>query len=755
MQIKRLSAVFGRLRSETIQFSDGLNIIEAPNESGKSTWCAFLTAMLYGINSRERDRADYIADKNRYAPWDGTVMAGSMDCRSEGRDITISRDTRRQTAPMAEFRAVYSGTNIAIDGLTGQNCGEALLGVTREVFERSAFIRQSGLAISQDAGLERRVAALISSGEEDTSYTEAYDALKKQLNRRRYNKSGLLPALEAQQAETQAQLNRVQQLRQQETALHAQLQDLIQQQAALSDELEQCDRWEAAQKQRQLSDLTAAAQQAAQRAQAMEDQLQADHVPDTETIGRLRGAIVNLETVRKSVDKARADRDEAMKTLLRAEKAVNDSPFAGQTVEEARKEAAVPPKVSFNAAPALAVFFLMLAAAIGVTAFTLSRYSVYLSGWQTILPWSIFAVIIAAGAVISRQMQKRALKAAQNTALCKRFGTADADEIAALAEAYAKAVETRDAAQADLNAKSGTAEALYSSLTNNEQGILLEVRRFAPSAFDIPTADQVLQNAARQRRALTEARTAAAEAQARQSFAAEQTPSEAPQEMVPQPARSRERAAAEYAQVQSRAAAVQSELDRLSGQLHVMGDSSELQAGLERTQDEISTLQSEYDALRLAMDTLTAANSTLQNRFSPQLSRRTAELFQELSMGRYTGAALDRSFHLTAKPTGDPLQRDIQLLSAGAADQLYLAARLAICQLVLPEEKQVPIILDDALTNFDDERCAAALRLLKQEAAHRQILLFTCHSREAALLAGDPAVTVFHLGNSRSVASEC
>ena len=755
MQIKRLSAVFGRLRSETIQFSDGLNIIEAPNESGKSTWCAFLTAMLYGINSRERDRADYIADKNRYAPWDGTVMAGSMDCRLEGRDITISRDTRRQTAPMAEFRAVYSGTNIAIDGLTGQNCGEALLGVTREVFERSAFIRQSGLAISQDAGLERRVAALISSGEEDTSYTEAYDALKKQLNRRRYNKSGLLPALEAQQAETQAQLNRVQQLRQQETALHAQLQDLIQQQAALSDELEQCDRWEAAQKQRQLSDLTAAAQQAAQRAQAMEDQLQADHVPDTETIGRLRGAIVNLETVRKSVDKARADRDEAMKTLLRAEKAVNDSPFAGQTVEEARKEAAVPPKVSFNAAPALAVFFLMLAAAIGVTAFTLSRYSVYLSGWQTILPWSIFAVIIAAGAVISRQMQKRALKAAQNTALCKRFGTADADEIAALAETYAKAVETRDAAQADLNAKSGTAEALYSSLTNNEQGILLEVRRFAPSAFDIPTADQVLQNAARQRRALTEARTAAAEAQARQSFAAEQTPSEAPQEMVPQPARSRERAAAEYAQVQSRAAAVQSELDRLSGQLHVMGDSSELQAGLERTQDEISTLQSEYDALRLAMDTLTAANSTLQNRFSPQLSRRTAELFQELSMGRYTGAALDRSFHLTAQPTGDPLQRDIQLLSAGAADQLYLAARLAICQLVLPEEKQVPIILDDALTNFDDERCAAALRLLKQEAAHRQILLFTCHSREAALLAGDPAVTVCHLGNSRSVASEC
>ena len=57
MLIQRMSAVFGRLRNETLQLQDGLNIIEAPNETGKSTWCAFLTAMLYGINSRERDKA--------------------------------------------------------------------------------------------------------------------------------------------------------------------------------------------------------------------------------------------------------------------------------------------------------------------------------------------------------------------------------------------------------------------------------------------------------------------------------------------------------------------------------------------------------------------------------------------------------------------------------------------------------------------------------------------------------------------------
>ena len=79
------------------------------------------------------------------------------------------------------------------------------------------------------------------------------------------------------------------------------------------------------------------------------------------------------------------------------------------------------------------------------------------------------------------------------------------------------------------------------------------------------------------------------------------------------------------------------------------------------------------------------------------------------------------------------------------AFDLCCAALTTVCELVLPPEKSIPIILDDALTNFDDERCAAALRWLKQAAAHRQILLFTCHSREADFFARDPEVAVQRL----------
>ena len=745
MLIQRMSAAFGRLRNETLQFQDGLNIIEAPNETGKSTWCAFLTAMLYGINSRERDKAGFIADKNRYAPWDGSSMSGRLECHADGADITLTRTTRRQTAPMADFQAVYTGTASSVEGLTGANCGETLLGVSREVFERSAFIRQSGLAITQDSGLERRVASLISSGEEGTSYTEAYDALKKQLNRRRFNKSGQLPALESELAEVQQQLAAAVQLQQQLTNARERTQALESDVHALSDELAQHVQWEAAQKHRQLAALTADADTAAQRVHSLTQQLEADRVPDMETIGRLRGAIVNLETVRKNVEKARTDRDEAMKALLRAEKAVSDSPFAGQTAEEARQEAAAPPKASVNAAPSLAVFFLMLVVAAGIAMFAFSRYGAHLTGWQQALPWAIFAVIAAAGGFISRQMRKHAVKTAQTAVLMKRFGTTDTNEIAAFADTYATAVEVRDAARADLSAKSATADAYYNTLTTNEQAILLEVRRFAPAAFDIPTADQVLRQAAQRRKALSEAQNAARETQVRLDLLIQQgIPDSGDMELSP-PLRSRETVSDSLAQAQVQLATDRSATDRLAGQLHAMGDPDELRASAESLQAQISQLQEEYDALRLAMDTLTGVNSILQNRFSPQLSRRTAEIFHELTEGRYTAAALDRSFHLTARPAGDPIDRDIQLLSAGAADQLYLSARLAICELVLPPEKSIPIILDDALTNFDDERCAAALRWLKQAAAHRQILLFTCHSREADFFAGDPEVAVQRL----------
>ena len=743
-----MTAAFGRLQGESLELRDGLNILQAPNEAGKSTWCAFLLSILYGINSRERDRAGFIADKNRYAPWSGIPMSGRLDCAAEQGEITLTRSTRRQTSPMGEFRAVYAGTNEPVPGLTGANCGEELLGVSREVYARSAFIRQNGLAISQDAELERRIAALISSGEEDTSFTEARDALKRQLNRRRHNKTGQLPALEAERSDLERRRAESAELSRQLAQARRDAEVLAAREAALLEELDHCDRWEALRRRSALTAAEAEAAAAEQRAEDLRRRIGADRVPENDAIARLRGAIVNLETTRRAVDRARAERDEAMKALLRAEAAVSESPFAGQSPESARKEiqqtaqsSKIPGGVAVRE---LTIFFLFLAAGVGA-AFALLSQSALSSALSWLLPGAVFAAFTAVGGVLSRLYRRHALSAARSTALLKRFGTADQDAIRQLAEAYVKLWEARDAAQANANAKSAAADTLYNSLSSNEQAILLEVRRFAPGAFDIPTADQLLRSCAVRRRELTEAESAAREARARREALSQQVP-EVPEgpEAAP-PARDRETAAAELAETRARLAEARSAADRLDGQLRAAGDPAALEGSIRELTDRIDALEREYSAIALALEALEAANTALQNRFSPELGRRAAEIFARLTGDRYTGVTLDRQFRLSAEPAGDAVFRDAALLSAGALDQLYLAVRLAICDLVLPPEKQAPLVLDDALASFDDARCAAALRYLKETAGERQILLFTCHSREADFFAGDGEVFVQRL----------
>ena len=93
MIIRHMQGTFGTLDGEQLRLDTGLNIIYAPNESGKSTWCAFLRAMLYGVDTSQRARAGFVPDKQKYAPWSGKPMAGELELEQGGKCITIRRWT--------------------------------------------------------------------------------------------------------------------------------------------------------------------------------------------------------------------------------------------------------------------------------------------------------------------------------------------------------------------------------------------------------------------------------------------------------------------------------------------------------------------------------------------------------------------------------------------------------------------------------------------------------------------------------------
>ena len=188
----------------------------------------------------------------------------------------------------------------------------------------------------------------------------------------------------------------------------------------------------------------------------------------------------------------------------------------------------------------------------------------------------------------------------------------------------------------------------------------------------------------------------------------------------------------ELLRLNSSLADVRSQLDQSRGRVAALGDPAELEAKREALTARAEALTKRYDALELALGALENANSELQTRFSPQISALAGRLLGEMTGERYDTILLGSDLRAEAREKGELVTRQLLYLSGGTADQVYLAVRLAICKLALGED--VPIVLDDALVRFDDERMRAALTLLRQEAGTRQIILFSCQKREQAAL---------------------
>ena len=262
MKIISMTATFGKLDAQTLELTEGLNLICAPNEWGKSTWCAFLTAMLYGIDTRERSTRDQIAGKERYLPWSGRPMEGLLRLEWKGRDITIQRRTRGRT-PMGDFAAYETRTGLPVEELQADTCGQTLLGVERSVFVRTGFIRFTDLPVQADDALRRRLNALVTTGDESGGGELLAKKLREYQNRCRYNRTGLIPQAQQTLQDLEQQLQQRQTLQTQISQLQQQIHSAEERLAQLQthrDALAHARSAEATQQLRQAADLAREAQ---------------------------------------------------------------------------------------------------------------------------------------------------------------------------------------------------------------------------------------------------------------------------------------------------------------------------------------------------------------------------------------------------------------------------------------------------------------------------------------------------------------
>lgn len=681
MRIRSLRASFGALDGRELHLSPQLNIIQAPNEAGKSTLAAFLRTMLYGFPARERGT---LAEKNRYAPWSGAPMSGLLELEARGEQIVLRRDTARANAPMARFSATYAGTGEAVPWLSAADCGSALLGVPREVYERSAFIHQSELAVQQDAELERRIAALISTGEESASYSEAAERLKKQLNRRRHNKTGRLPELEGQLAAANSTLTQLHQLAREQQEAAARLSALSDEEAQLREALRLHELADVQERVRAAAEAAEQARLAEEKATLCAQLLEEAHTPTREVIAQAQARLDALEDAAAQLGEAETAQREAQHTL--------DAFDAQATPRRGALFFLLPILLSLSLCCLLCALLMHLHTA-----------ALFAGG---------AAALLSAALLLYHRHSRRMRR-------------------------------ERDARRLALDAALTQARAAADALRNTYALSEASLSALLPDAGK--TAWQPYLRDALSRRGRLEAlERSAQEKRFRCELLSDKLP-DAPREPVERPARSRSALEAALAALETQRREAQRTVDHAAGQLRMLGDPLELRARIDALELERAQLQEEYDAIALAQETLSRANAALQARFSPALGKRAGELFAEMTGGRYDSVLLDRTLAASAAERGSAAAHSAALLSRGTADQLYLAVRLAICELVLPADEPAPLVLDDALVCFDDARCAAALELLLRESRTRQILLLTCQSREARLLAEREGVNVLTL----------
>ncbi len=172
----------------------------------------------------------------------------------------------------------------------------------------------------------------------------------------------------------------------------------------------------------------------------------------------------------------------------------------------------------------------------------------------------------------------------------------------------------------------------------------------------------------------------------------------------------------------------------------LLKDEGEIIGELQRVEEEtvaikekIAYLKHKGKALMLARDVLIEAGHEIKRTFAPDIDRRMSRIITGLTSGRYADLRGDDKLTLkVAVPESGDVKSALEL-SGAAADQMYLALRLTMADLLTCEGESLPLFMDEVFSQFDDSRTTLALKYLYDNYRDKQIVLFTCKRREVEL----------------------
>ena len=191
-------------------------------------------------------------------------------------------------------------------------------------------------------------------------------------------------------------------------------------------------------------------------------------------------------------------------------------------------------------------------------------------------------------------------------------------------------------------------------------------------------------------------------------------------------------------------ASAQAELRGLQGPSAASEKAEEVQATLARLRDDVIR----YARLRVASTLLARRIDDYRRKNQAPLLLRAGALFREMTLHSFERLEADveddRPILVGVRPNGARVPS--HGMSEGSRDQLFFALRLAAVEASCAAGEPMPFVVDDVLVQFDDNRGAAALRVLADVASRTQVVLFTHHQhvRACAEAVTAPAMVVVH-----------
>ena len=168
--------------------------------------------------------------------------------------------------------------------------------------------------------------------------------------------------------------------------------------------------------------------------------------------------------------------------------------------------------------------------------------------------------------------------------------------------------------------------------------------------------------------------------------------------------------------------ALMQEVDRLKNSINL----DEVDSKIMILTEEGSQLEIRKNQLLVMSELLQFSDEHFRRENQPDILNRVSKFMAKMTRGKYQRVLVSDNFELQFLVNGEIMPISMAF-SKGTLNQLFLAFRLALIEMLCEGDLSLPLVLDEAFINWDHQRLAETLDVLQTFAQRHQVIIFTCH----------------------------